>query len=130
MAFALLIIGVTLLVAAIRNTQGTLFGLLAGDFTGQNNFIFWGASILIIGAVGYIPKVKPISTAFMGLVILVLFLKKGQGFFPQFAAALGSAQAAPQSQPAASAAQPSGGLNPLPALPSLGTAITNAGGII
>lgn len=126
MAFALLIIGVALLVSAIRNTQGTLFSLIQGDFIGRNSFLPWFGAMFLIGAAGYIPKLKSISTAFMVLVIVVLFLKKGQGFFPQ----LGSALSAPQSQPAASAAQPNSGLNPLPALPSLGTAITNAGGII
>lgn len=85
-----------MLIAAIRGTQGDLGTLLKGDFTGQANFIFWFVSILLIGAVGYIPKLKPFSVAFLVLVILVLFLSRGNpqtssgGFFGKFVQALQS----------------------------------------
>lgn len=98
MPFALLIIGVVLLTAGVRNTQNTLFSLLKGDFTGQSNFVFWFVSIMIIGSIGYIPKLKPISTGFLVLVLMVLFLTKGNpsgvggGFFAQFTSALNSTQ--------------------------------------
>ena len=94
MPFALLIIGVWLLIAGVRNTQDILFALVKGDFTGPDNFIFWVAAIIIIGLVGYIPKLKPISTGFLVLIVLVLFLKKGSstgvggGFFQQFVAGI------------------------------------------
>jgi len=84
MPFVLIIVGVILLIAAVRNTQQKLFFLLANDFTGPNNFIYWFISILIIGAIGYIPKLKPVSDGFLVLVILVLFLRKGTGFFDMF----------------------------------------------
>lgn len=89
MPFVLILAGVVLIISAVRNTQQQLFYLLALDFTGPNNFIFWFLSILVIGALGYIPKAKPLSDGFLILVILVLFLKKGQsgrggGFFEQF----------------------------------------------
>ena len=80
-------------------TQDTLFSTVKGDFSGQDNFIYWFVAIIIIGAVGYIPKLKPISTAFLALVIVVLFLKKGSsnglggGFFAQATTALGSSTA-------------------------------------
>jgi hypothetical protein len=93
MPFVLIVAGVVLLVAAIRDTQQQLFYLVAGDFTGKNNFIYWFLSIVIIGAVGYIPRMKPISDGFLILVILTLFLKKG-AFFDQFQAAIGTTQAA------------------------------------
>ena len=95
MPFVLIVAGIVLLIAAVRNTQGQLFYLVQGDFIGPNNFIYWLLSILIIGAIGYVPRLKPISDAFLILVILVLFLKtcpksagpecKG-GFFDQFMA--------------------------------------------
>lgn len=94
MPFALLIIGVFLLVAGVRDKQNDLFTLVKGDFSGPNNFVFWIVSILIIGAIGYIPKLKPLSTAFLVLVIVVLFLSKGSGapngliFFQNFAQGL------------------------------------------
>lgn len=98
MPFVLLIAGTVLLVAAVRNTQDNLFSLIKGDFTGPNNFIFWFIAILAIGAVGYIPKAKPISTAFLVLVVLVLVLTRGNpnnaggGFFAQFSSQIQPAQ--------------------------------------
>lgn len=98
MPFALLIIGIVLLVAGVRGTQSTLFSLVQGDFTGDSNFFFWFVSIILIGAIGYIPKLKPVSTAFLVLVVMVLFLTKGKpgasggGFFAQFTSALQSTQ--------------------------------------
>jgi hypothetical protein len=100
MSFVLLIIGGILLIASVRGTQDSLFALAKGDFTGSNNFIYWTLSILIIGAVGYIPKLKPISVAFLTLVIIVLVLSKGDptkaggGFFTKFFGQVGSTQAA------------------------------------
>lgn len=90
MPFALAIIGILLLVAGVRNQQDTFFRLVKGDFTGPNNFIFWMVSIFAIGALGYIPKLKPLSTGFLALVIVVLFLRRGTGFFSQLNTALGN----------------------------------------
>lgn len=104
MPFALLLIGVWLLIAGVRNTAGpatqpgTLFYLLHNDFTGPNNFIYWFLAIILIGAVGYIPKLKPVSTGFLALVLVVLFLKRGNvngvggGFFSQFLTGIGQSQ--------------------------------------
>ncbi len=101
MPFALLLIGIWLLVAGVRNTAGpasspgTLFSLVHGDLTGPDNFAYWFIAIILIGAIGYIPKLKPLSTAFLVLVVVVLFLKKGNtsgvggGFFQQFTAGIG-----------------------------------------
>ena len=96
MPFGLLIIGVILLVAGVRNTQNDLFTLVKGDFTGDGNFIFWFFSILLIGLVGYVPKLKPISTGFLALVIIVLVFSKGNpnnpngGLFGQLTQGLNS----------------------------------------
>jgi len=94
MPFVLIISGTVLLISAVRNTQQQLFLLLANDFTGPNNFIYWFISILIIGAIGYIPKAKPISDGFLVLVILVLFLRRGTGFFDMFQKQIGSTASA------------------------------------
>jgi hypothetical protein len=90
MPFFFIISGSVLLIAAVRNTQEELFFLLAHDMTGPQNFVFWFVSILIIGLVGYIPKLKPISDGFLILVILTLFLKKGVGFFDMFNKQIGT----------------------------------------
>lgn len=97
MPFALLMIGVVLIISAINNTQSQLVVLLKNDFTGQANFIYWIAALLIIGAIGYVEKLKPVSDGFLVLVILVLLLSRGNpqfnsagGFFKQLQAALGT----------------------------------------
>lgn len=101
MPFVLLVAGAVLLASAIQNTQSTiLFPTLKSEFTGPNNFIFWFIAILLIGSIGYIPKAKPISTAFLTLVVLVLVLTKGNpsdaggGFFSQFVSQIQPAQVA------------------------------------
>jgi hypothetical protein len=88
MPFALLIVGVFLLVAGVRGTQTQLFTLVHGDFTGSDNFIYWLLAILAIGAVGYIPRLKGVSNAMLALVIVILFLSRG-GFFARFTSAIG-----------------------------------------
>lgn len=99
MAFVLLISGAVLLASAIQNTQSTiLFPTLKSEFTGPNNFIFWFIAILFIGSIGYIPKAKGISTAFLTLVVIVLVLTKGNpngtggGFFSQFVSQIQQSQ--------------------------------------
>ena len=88
MPFALILVGLLLVVAAVRNTvtdnstTGTkgLTTLIKGDFTGQNNFVYWMVSILIIGALGYIDSLKSLSRVFMALIVVALFLKGKSGY--------------------------------------------------
>lgn len=97
MPFAFLIVGTVFVVAAVRGTTDQLIALLKNDFTGKGNYVFWLVSILAIGAVGYIPDLKPVSRAFLALVVVVLFLtneNKG-GVFEKFSAALGTTQQEP-----------------------------------
>lgn len=100
MPFALLIVGIILVVAAIRNTvsDNTTSGakglttLVQGDFTGQNNFIYWMVAILVIGALGYIDSLKTFSRTMLVLILVALFLngKQGSSFFTNFQSALSS----------------------------------------
>lgn len=92
MPFALIIVGILLLVSGVKGTQSDLYKLVESDFTGTNNFVYWSLSILVIGCLGYVPQLRSISRMFMLLVILVLFLKKGSGFFTQFQQAVSSTQ--------------------------------------
>jgi hypothetical protein len=87
MPFVLILVGVVMVVAGVRNTFSQLTSLLAGDFTGQDNFLYWFLSIMIVGSIGYIPKLKPFSNIMLLLLLVVLFLHKG-GFFAQFQQAL------------------------------------------
>jgi len=123
MPFALLIIGIVLLTSAVRDSQNDLFGLVKGDFTGQGNFVFWVVSLLIIGAIGYIPKLKPISDGFLILVLIVLFLTKGNpsgvggGFFTKFISGIQSTTTPAQTGTTQTALNT---LQPLQPLSSLG----------
>lgn len=84
MPFALIIIGLTLLVSGVRGTNGDLFTLVKGEFSGNGNFAHWIVAILIIGSLGYIDGLQKLSRAFLVLVIVALFVKNGQGFFDKF----------------------------------------------
>ena len=100
-----------LAISAIRGTLTTsgstpgLFTLIIGDFTGQNNFLIWLAAIVGIGAIGYIKPIKPVANAFLGLVILVLFLSH-KGFFAQFVSAAESTQSAGSGTTTSTSVQP------------------------
>lgn len=90
MPLALLLLGIVFLTAAARGNKcngqqcaDLLFQTLKSDFTGPNNFIYWGIALWIIGAAGYYKPLKPLSNAFLGLVIVVLFLSN-KGFFSKF----------------------------------------------
>lgn len=104
MAFALLIIGITFLVAGVRGTHTQLTTLLIGDFTGPNNYLYWILAIMVVGSIGYVDRLKPLANGLLVLIILALFLTKGRagdpssgGFFEKFMAAIGSTENAPVS---------------------------------
>lgn len=100
MAFALLIIGIVMIVAAVRDTVNELITLLALDFSGSGNFVYWVIALIVVGSVGYVPKLKPLSDGLLVLIILALFLSKGDptknagGFFKQFTDAIGTTKTA------------------------------------
>lgn len=99
MPFLFLIIGIVMVTAAARDTvqdnekthQQGLATLIKGDFTGQNNYLYWVVSLLIVGAIGYIKPLQPVSRAFMLLIIIVMFVSHG-GVYERFNAALQQTQ--------------------------------------
>ena len=99
MAFALLVVGIILLTASIRNTQGCLIRLLQADFIGPGNFAYWIVALIVVGAIGYIDKLKKISDGLLVLIFVALFLSRGQpkaggDFFAKLVAALKGTQTA------------------------------------
>lgn len=78
MPYALILIGAIMLVAGIRNTHGDLWELVKGDFRG--GFLMWVAAIAVVGGIGYVPKLKPLSVSFMTLLLLVLLLSNSGVF--------------------------------------------------
>jgi len=75
MALFALIIGVILIVAAMRNSQGALFTAIGSDAPA---FITWGTAIMALGAIGFIPGLKPVSRWLLALVIVVLVINNYQ----------------------------------------------------
>lgn len=129
MPFILLVMGVFLVVSAVQGTQTQLWNLVSGDYSGPNNFWYWTIAIFVIGGIGYSKKAQPFANGFLGLILLVLVLRKanpgatGGGFFSEFTAAIqgtttptaaASSSAAASTSTAAPAA--TGGLPALPAL--------------
>ncbi len=101
MPFALVVIGLLMIVTGARNTQDDFANELRADFTGppQGNFIWWLAAIGSVGAVGYYKPLAPLSNAFLVLIIIVMILAQskngGGGFFGQLQTALASGPVAP-----------------------------------
>jgi len=98
MAFVFLIVGAVILIAGVRGTQDDLFKLVQGDFdpslqqAGQSSFIPWILAILIIGAVGYVKELRPLSHGFMALIIIAMIIKafkSDPNLFQEFNSALG-----------------------------------------
>src|SRR5580765_100365 len=93
MPFALILAGLVLTIAGVKNTQGDLFKLVRGDFTGQGNFAYWVLAIVAIGSLGYIKALRGLTHWFLALLLLVLLLAQEQqggagGFFAKLQAAL------------------------------------------
>ncbi len=88
MPLGFLIIGVIVLLAALRNTHKELGSLVAADFTGSNSFLYWIAALAVIGGLGYIPAFRGPSRMLLVLIFLSFILKNGSGFFQQFSSAI------------------------------------------
>lgn len=83
MILIVLFIGTILLVAALRNTYGALFSDLGQDVP---KFITWAAAILALGAIGFVPGLKPISRGLMALVLLVIVFQNYSDILKGFGA--------------------------------------------
>ena len=87
MQFVALIIGAIIIVAAIRNTHVQLFGALCADFPA---FMAWAAAILAVGALGWVPGIKPVSRGLLALVIVVLIMNNYQAIIAGFSQSVSS----------------------------------------
>lgn len=94
MPFALVIIGLVMIVTGARDTYAAFGAQVRKDFTGPGNFTFWLASLGAVGAVGYVPKLKPLAIAFMTLIIVAMLLSN-RGFFAKLQEALNNGPIAP-----------------------------------
>jgi hypothetical protein len=91
MPFALVLIGLILVITAARDTHREFGALIADDFTGQGNFFYWIVSILVIGSIGYYKPARAFSNSFLFLVALSMFIAN-RGFFAKLQEAIGGIQ--------------------------------------
>lgn len=77
MPFIAIFIGICLVIVGAQNTQSQFFQLLETDSQG---FGKWALAIFAIGALGYIKAIRPITDAFLVLVVMGLFFSNS-GFF-------------------------------------------------
>lgn len=83
MAFVLIGLGVAMAYLeylGTANVKGAGKLLYAELFSGSNPFYKWAGAMLIIGLIGYIPEMEPISMAFLVLVLVVIILHNQSGF--------------------------------------------------
>jgi hypothetical protein len=83
MPLFLILFGVLLMIAALRNKLDDLTAVLKDDFTGANNYFVWVLAIGLIVALGNIDDLKPVSNAFLTLVIVIILLAN-RGLLPSF----------------------------------------------
>lgn len=83
----LLLAGVLLMVLAVRGNTTYAINLLKEDVLGTNGFIMWTLAVIIVVSLGNIKSIKPVSDAFLGLIILVIIVysyKNNSNFFTNF----------------------------------------------
>lgn len=115
MGIVFLMVGIVAVAIGVRGQAGAAGKLLASEFTGPNSYVQWLAAILILGAIGIWKPARPAANGMIGLVILAIFIRRGQGFFDQLNSAITSASAAPrQTVASASGSQPSAAGSPAP----------------
>lgn len=74
MPFALILIGLAMVMSAVNNRQVELGNLWLSQLHGPGSFLNVLALLLLIGAAGAITQLRPLAVAFMGLVLLVMVL--------------------------------------------------------
>lgn len=87
MPIALLVVGLLIVVAGIKNNAAELESTIVGDFSGAGSFWYWIVAVIVIGAVGYYQPAKTVSHLFLGLIVLV-FLISNNGVFAQIQSAI------------------------------------------
>jgi len=99
MPFALVVIGLLMIVTGARDTHKAFAQEVASDIVNAGTcaplrrefegcgFLWWIAAIIAVGAMGYSETLRPVSRAFLALIIVVMFVSN-QGFFANLQQAL------------------------------------------
>ncbi len=88
MGLFVLVLGILLIATGVNGTISKAGDLLKGEFTGPGNFFTWMAAIIMVGMIGYVPKLRALSIAFLILVFVGILLTSGSGVFDRLSAAL------------------------------------------
>lgn len=86
MAWGFIFIGMLFGIAAYKKKHQELFDLLKDDFTGEGNFFYWVLAIIALVALGSFRPIKPVTDAFLGLVVLVIIIapyRNGRDLFSE-----------------------------------------------
>lgn len=94
MPFALVIIGLIMIVTGARNTHTAFARQVQSDFTGPGNFITWVVALGASGSLGYIKSLEQFSRYLMALIIIGLVLSN-RGVFAEFNKALATGPVQP-----------------------------------
>lgn len=105
MAFALVFIGLLLVVTGANNTYQQFGAQLKSDFTGQKSFVLYAAAIGGVGALGYVQELRRFSHYFMALILISLVLSN-KGFFQNLTKALNATPIAPTATGSQTAVSP------------------------
>lgn len=81
MPIAVLILGLALMVAAFRGRHLELAEMLRDDFVGRDSFVPWLGAMFLLYLVGKIPYMEKPAMMLIWLVVIVLLLTKGRGFW-------------------------------------------------
>lgn len=74
MQFALVTIGLMMIISGARDTYAAFGKELVEDFTGPGNFLYWLVALGFLGAIGSIPQFRSFSRAFMALVLISMVI--------------------------------------------------------
>jgi hypothetical protein len=130
MPFALVVIGLLMIVTGINNTYSQFGAQLQKDA----GFLPWALAIFVVGLIGNISDLRTFSHYFMALILISVILansKQGSaGFFSNLSAAIKAGPTAPQATAASSSSSgvASGIISALTSSPSSGSGAAPAAG--
>lgn len=105
MPFALVVIGLLMIITGINNTYSQFGSQLQSDFSGSKSFIVWILALGSVGALGYVKDLRQFSHYFMALILISMILSN-KGVFQNFQAALASGPKAPNANNTQTALSP------------------------
>ena len=89
MPWSFVCVGLLLCILAVKpdNSLHDFASTAYNDLSGETGFLKWLAAIVIIGAIGYLPDMQGVSTAFL-ILCLIAFVVSNNGVFAKAQEAL------------------------------------------